>query len=84
MPDDEDPAAPEPVAQGRPGHQQHREAQAVGVDRPLQRGNEACRSCRIVLSAVATTNASSATISDAVAVNTSAHDWARRVVIMHR
>jgi hypothetical protein len=32
----EDPAAAEPVTNRRRGHQQHREAERVGVDRPLQ------------------------------------------------
>jgi hypothetical protein len=32
----EDPAAAQPAAERRRGHQQHREAERVGVDRPLQ------------------------------------------------
>ncbi|HLQ52952.1 MAG TPA: hypothetical protein VK162_01630 [Streptosporangiaceae bacterium] len=34
--DGEQPTAPESVAEGGRGHQQHSEAQGVGVDRPLQ------------------------------------------------
>ena len=37
-PDEEHPAAAEPVAEGGPGEQQHGEGEGVGVDRPLEAG----------------------------------------------
>ena len=61
----EQPPPAEPVAERRGGHQQHGEAQRVGVDRPLELAEGRARSRRMVVSAVATTSRSSTTMNEA-------------------